>query len=134
MIKWRKNGAAWSAPAINDQVATDTKLTPAQQEARALAAHPEVGGAHLEATRAHANRALDRFLPVNTPEGQQFRAAMEKNGLSDWVPLVALLARAGKAMGEDPLLSPKPATALANARQEADAQADRFYPSMAKAK
>jgi hypothetical protein len=105
----------------------------AQREAYAseLVAHPELGGANLEATRANAHRFLDRFLPVTTPEGQALRAAMTKNGMGDWVPFLALAARAGKAMGEDTLLSPAPLTGVAAARQEADAQALRFYPSMA---
>jgi len=66
-----------------------------------LEAHPEIGGAHLEAAQQNAVRALDRFLPATSPEGQQLRTAMNKSGYGDYAPLVVLLSRIGKAMAED---------------------------------
>lgn len=66
-----------------------------------LQAHSEVGGAQLELAQANAVRALDRFLPSSTPEGQELRAALNKSGYGNYAPLVVLLSRIGKAMGED---------------------------------
>jgi hypothetical protein len=66
-----------------------------------LDAHPEIGGTHFPAAQAQATRALDRFLPASTPEGAAFRAAMDKSGYGNYPPLVLMLARIGKAMGED---------------------------------
>jgi len=66
-----------------------------------LNAHPEVGGAALEQAQLNATRALDRFLPASTPEGAQLRTAITKSGYGNFAPLVVLLSRIGKAMGED---------------------------------
>jgi hypothetical protein len=66
-----------------------------------LDADPEVGGAHLEQAQVWAKRALDRFLPEGSPQGQRFRMAMNKSGYGNFLPLVTLLARIGKAMSED---------------------------------
>lgn len=66
-----------------------------------LISHAEVGGAHLEAAQVAAFRVLDRFLPVTEAEGAEFRSFIEKTGYGNWTPLVVLLSRIGKAMGED---------------------------------
>lgn len=64
-------------------------------------AHPEIGGEHLEAAQRHARSVLDRFLPVTTPDGEALRRGLTKSGFANYPPLVVLLARIGKAMGED---------------------------------
>lgn len=66
-----------------------------------LAADTEVGGAQLEATQLQAKRFMDRFLPEHEPDGRRLREAINKSGYGNWVPLIKMLARAGKAMGED---------------------------------
>jgi hypothetical protein len=66
-----------------------------------LQADTEIGGANLERAQLDAKRALDKFLPANTPEGQTFRTAMNKSGYGNYAPFVKLLSRIGKAMGED---------------------------------
>lgn len=66
-----------------------------------LEAHPEVGGANVEAAQQHALRALDKFLPATTPDGAAIRTAMNKSGYGNYAPFVVLLSRIGKAMGED---------------------------------
>lgn len=68
-----------------------------------LQSHPEVGGAHLEAAQARALKALDRFLPAESPEGQELRSALNKSGYGNYAPLVLLLSRIGAAMSEDTL-------------------------------
>jgi len=67
----------------------------------AAKAHPEIGGEHLEASQRAARTVLDRFLPATTPEGQALRLGLTKTGYANYPPLVVLLARIGKAMGED---------------------------------
>ena len=66
-----------------------------------LQAHAEVGGAHLEAAQVHVTRALDHFLPPESPEGTELRSVLNKSGYGNYAPLVVLLSRIGKAMGED---------------------------------
>lgn len=61
----------------------------------------ELGGAQLEATQLQAKRFMDRFLPESEPDGRRLREAINKSGYGNWAPLVRMLARAGKAMGED---------------------------------
>jgi hypothetical protein len=66
-----------------------------------LQAHPEVGGAQLQAAQAHAVRAMDRFLPASEAEGAELRSMLNKSGYGNYAPMVLLLSRIGKAMGED---------------------------------
>lgn len=68
---------------------------------RELEADGEVGGAHLERAQLLATRVLDRFLPASHPLGQRFRLDLNKSGHGNYLPLVTLLARIGKAMSED---------------------------------
>jgi hypothetical protein len=86
-------------------------------------AHPEIGGAHLEQAQVQVTRALDRFLPATTPEGAELRMALKKSGYGNYAPLVLLLSRAGKAMGEDRL----PATSTSTTPGEARSAADVLY-------
>ena len=64
-------------------------------------AHAEIGGEHLEAAQQRAVSVLDRFLPATEPEGKMLRAGLTKTGFANYPPLIVLLARIGKAMGED---------------------------------
>lgn len=68
-------------------------------------AHPEVGGANLEAAQANAQRVLEKFLPAATPEGAELRKAMDKSGYGNYAPFVVLLSRIGRAMSEDQPMS-----------------------------
>jgi hypothetical protein len=66
-----------------------------------LEADTEVGGANLATAQRDAQRALDKFVPATTPEGASLRQFLTKSGLGNSLHLVRLLARAGRAMGED---------------------------------
>jgi hypothetical protein len=66
-----------------------------------LVAHGEIGGAKLEAAQANANKFMDKFLPPDSAEGAQLRSMLTKAGITNFTPLVLMLARAGAAMGED---------------------------------
>jgi hypothetical protein len=68
---------------------------------RELEADPTIGGAHLATTQRDVARALDAFAPATTPDGQAARAFLNKTGLGNQVHLVRVLARIGKALGED---------------------------------
>jgi hypothetical protein len=72
-----------------------------EQFKQQLTAHPEIGGAHLEAAQVNANKFVDRFLPPDSAEGQALRSMFTKAGIVNFTPLVLLFARAGAAMGED---------------------------------
>ena len=80
---------AQSLTAQADRFLTETK------------SHTEIGGDKLVVAQQQARAALDRFLPAETPEGQALRSGLDKSGYGNWTPLVLLLARIGKAMGED---------------------------------
>jgi hypothetical protein len=74
-----------------------------------LEADTELGGAHLANTQRDVLRALDKLVPAATAEGQALRSFLNKSGLGNQPHLVRLLARAGKAMGEDtPVLTSVP--------------------------
>jgi hypothetical protein len=83
-----------------------------------LQAHPEIGGTHLEQAQQHARRTLDKFLPATTLEGQALRTAMNKSGYGNYAPLVLLLARIGKAMGEDTPVAPSTARTAGQAQRD----------------
>jgi hypothetical protein len=89
-----------------------------------LDADREVGGAQLEVAQVKAKAVLDRFLPESEPDGVRLRAAINKSGYGNWVPLVKLLARIGKAMGED-----QPFAGAQGQRQQTTvrSQADRLF-------
>jgi hypothetical protein len=102
----------------------------ADQSARFLAdtqAHAEIGGARLEAAQLNVNRALDFFLPSNTPEGASLRTALNRSGYGNYAPLVVLLSRIGNAMKEDRPLSQTAPGAIP--RMETT---DVLFPSSAK--
>ena len=63
--------------------------------------HPEIGGEKLQVAQADALRALDHFLPATEPEGVALRRGLDVSGYGNYAPLVLLLSRIGKAMGED---------------------------------
>ena len=89
-----------AAQAALTQMSTDLAAQSARFRTE-LEADTEIGGANLERAQLDATRALDRFLPATTEEGKQLRVAMNKSGYGNYRPLVKLLARIGKAMGED---------------------------------
>lgn len=70
-----------------------------------LHADPEVGGEHLAQAQQHALRVLDRFMPATEPAGIEFRALLNKTGYGDHPDVIRFLARIGKAMGEDTMVS-----------------------------
>lgn len=74
----------------------------------ALAADTEYGGANLAATKAAAQRALQKF-DVN---GELTNAA-KLGKLESFPPLVKLLARIGKMIGEDTIVHPTGAPPVA---------------------
>jgi hypothetical protein len=64
-------------------------------------ADPEVGGEKLVVTQKNITAVLDRFLPASEPDGKILRTALNAGGYGNWRPFVRLMARIGKAMGED---------------------------------
>jgi hypothetical protein len=93
-----------------------------------LDAHAEVGGVHKQAAQEYARKALDKFLPANSPERVAFDALLNKTGYGSYAPVV-LLSRAGKSMSEDrPLGGGHTGRETA---QTADARLSRMFPSMA---
>lgn len=64
-------------------------------------ADTEVGGDNLSATQKNITAVLDRFLPATEADGKQLRTALNAGGYGNWRPFVRLMARIGKAMGED---------------------------------
>lgn len=94
--KWTNEQAQAALQEMHDQqVAQNSRFL------STLNAHPEVGGTKLEAAQLNAQRALDAFLPADSPEGKELRQVMNKSGYGNYAPLVVLLSRIGKAMGED---------------------------------
>jgi len=61
-------------------------------------ADKEIGGANWDASLADAGRALDR---LGFPKGSPLRVSLDESGYGNNPELVRLLARAGKAIGED---------------------------------
>lgn len=66
-----------------------------------LQADQTFGGARLAQTQQAVQRVMDRFLPATSPLGAELRSVMNKTGYGDYLPLVALIASVGQAMGED---------------------------------
>ena len=64
-------------------------------------AHAEIGGDKLAGAEADALKALNHFLPADSPEGARYRRAMNASGYGNWLPNLLAWARVGKAMGED---------------------------------
>jgi len=67
----------------------------------ATTADAEVGGTHLAQSQQLSNQVLDKFLPASEADGAELRAVLTKQGLGAYRPIVKLLSRIGKAMGED---------------------------------
>lgn len=59
----------------------------------------EIGGANFDASVAHARRAIEKFASPGLKE------ALNQTGLGNHPELVRMLAKIGKAMSEDTLLS-----------------------------
>jgi hypothetical protein len=92
-----------------------------------LESHPEIGGSKLEAAQLNATRALDRFLPATSPEGQEIRALFTRSGYGNYAPLVLMLARIGQAMQED-----RPLSQISTNHAVVQDTADVLFPSSAK--
>lgn len=86
---------------------------------QSLRSDKDIGGAHLDANLAAGRAALEKF---GTPE---LITALRDTGYNSFPPLVKLLVRIGKAMGEDTLAT----GSGAGAKSEADILAER-YPTM----
>jgi hypothetical protein len=61
-------------------------------------ADQEIGGTNWDASIQSSARALDR---LGFPKGSSLRAALDESGFGNHPEMVRLLARAGKAIGED---------------------------------
>lgn len=79
----------------------------------------EIGGDKLTATLADAAKARDMFAP----EG--FKELMDQTGLGNHPAMIKLLARIGKAVSEDKVLTGKEP-------QDRVSVASKLYPSMSK--
>ena len=93
--KWTNEQAQAALDAMHTGLAQQTARLRAE-----LDAHPEVGGANLEQAQVQANRFMERFLPERDLL-DRLRRDMNKSGHGNYLPLVVLFARAGKAMSED---------------------------------
>jgi hypothetical protein len=91
-------------------------------------AHAEIGGANLEQAQAHANKALDHFVPASSPEGAQLRSFLTKTGYGNHPAIVVMLSRIGKAMSEDTPLAQGVGARAATRKSTADV----LFPSAAK--
>jgi len=85
---------------------------------------PEIGGTKFAAAQESALRVLDKFLPVTLPEGAAFRQALNKSGYGNYMPLMKLLSRIGKAMSED---KPMPGSPSSGVPEERISTAEALY-------
>lgn len=81
-------------------------------------AHPEFGGAKFDENMGHAQKAVAQF------GNEQFRALLNATGLGSHPEVFAFMARAGKALAEDKILT----GAATNGAKQSIAQ--RMYPNM----
>lgn len=93
--KWTNEQAQAALDAMHTGIVQQTARLRAE-----LDAHPEVGGANLEHAQLMANRFMERYLPERELL-DRLRRDMNKSGHGNYLPLVVLFARAGKAMSED---------------------------------
>jgi len=61
----------------------------------------EYGGDKLEASKALAQRVIDRFRPKGHARAESFARFLQKTGAGSHIELFSLLADIGKAMAED---------------------------------
>jgi len=103
------------APAIaaNQAKQIEAARTQWADEARADA---EFGGDHLQENLAHAKRAMDTFA---TPK---LKELLDTSGLGNHPELIRFMVRAGKAIGEDQLVTGSQAGAASH-------DAKRLYPN-----
>jgi hypothetical protein len=64
-------------------------------------AHPVYGGAHFDETQKHVDAAVERFRKPGTPEGDRFKAFLDKSGYGNHIEVMSFLADLGSAMAED---------------------------------
>lgn len=84
---------------VNDHAAAiDAQSTQFLETTKADATY---GGDKLPETLKHASAALDHFRPKGTPQGDAFRALLDKSGYGNHLAVVSLLADLGNAMAED---------------------------------
>lgn len=88
------------AQAVLENTAQDLAETSATFRAE-TEADATYGGEHLADTQKFARVFLDRFAPTSDPLGVALRRYLEKSGAGNLLPVVAALARAGKAMADD---------------------------------
>lgn len=91
--------------------------------------HPEIGGEKFEKATADAVKALDHFLPATEPEGAALRRGLNVSGYGNYAPLVLLLSRIGKAMGEDGGVGIVKASTTVAAEDKPAEQAKKLFPS-----
>jgi hypothetical protein len=92
-----------------------------------LDAHPEIGGTKFAAAQERATRVLDKFLPSTSPEGIEFRLALNKSGYGNYAPLMLLMSRIGAAMGEDRPIGGSPTSAATPPAPQSTAEL--LYPT-----
>lgn len=67
--------------------------------ARETQADKEIGGAHLEETKAMAARAMSKYLP-QSEEGQRYRTFLNESGLGNHPEQIRFMSRVGRDLGE----------------------------------
>jgi|688.fasta_scaffold33106_6 hypothetical protein len=91
-----------------------------EQWAKDAEADKEIGGSNFQSSVTDARTALDKF---GTPE---FKNLLNQSGVGNHPELIRLLARVGKAMREDKMV-----TSSSQPARDQKSFADAFYPSMA---
>lgn len=95
----------------------DQHDTQVQQWRDTIEADPDLGGSHLEETKATVAKAVDLF------GGEELRTFLDQIGIGDHPVMVRAWHAVGKAITEDSLITGKE-----NRGPESDGS--RFYPSM----
>jgi hypothetical protein len=86
-----------------------------------IKAHPDFGGAHLDASLQAAKKAVNRFF------SEEERKALDESALLDFPALLPGLIRIGKAMGEDTVAGT--ANGSASAQPNDAARLRALYPN-----
>lgn len=108
--------------AASQKALADGWIKTQQDWAKDLSSDKEFGGEAFNATRNQANTVLAKYATKD--EIQQIQAM----GLGNFPPFVKLLARAGKAMGEDTFVRGN----LSGGAASPEERAKNMYPSMTK--